>query len=119
MRKLSEETKEKIRQSAMGHKRNVGRKLSKKTKKLIGDANRGHRHTDELKRKLSKARYGIPLSEKVLEKMRAEKSAIMECPHCGKIGKSGGMKKHHMKNCKARSKPKLKSTEYAPHHRTI
>lgn len=50
--KQSEQTKQLIRQKALGHKRNLGHVTSETTKKKIGEANRGRRVKEEVKEKL-------------------------------------------------------------------
>lgn len=58
--KVSQETREKQRQN------NLGKKLSEETKKKI----RSHRHTEEQKMKIQKSRLGKKLSEETIEKIR-------------------------------------------------
>jgi hypothetical protein len=99
-RKLSAETKNKIRRKAIGHKRNVGRPVSERAKELIREKATGRRHTEATKLKLSRERAGIPVSPETLEKMRRTKRTMLTCPHCHKTGMAGGMKKHHMDHCK-------------------
>lgn len=101
-RELSPEAREKIRQKALGHKRNVGRKCKRKTRQKIARANRGRACPEDLKKRMSKARVGIPLPPDILQKMKVQKSRVLKCPHCDKVGKAGGMQKHHMNNCKER-----------------
>ncbi|WP_143393252.1 NUMOD3 domain-containing DNA-binding protein [Fimbriiglobus ruber] len=99
-RKLAAETKEKIRQKALGHKRNVGRPVSERARELIRQKATGRRHTEATKLKLSRDRIGISVSPETLQKMRQAKRAPLTCPHCQKTGKAGGMKRHHMDHCK-------------------
>jgi group I intron endonuclease len=62
---LSEETREKCRQSHLGKKRPAeviakrrGLKLSKETRKKMSEAKKGFRHSDESRKKMSEARKG-------------------------------------------------------------
>ena len=50
--KLSEETKEKIREKALGHKRNIGHKVSKETRKKISIAHQGKKLSESTKDKI-------------------------------------------------------------------
>jgi hypothetical protein len=61
---------------------------------------KGYKHPEEWKRKISRARTGVPLAPETVAKMRAEKSKVLKCPHCGITGKAGGMKRHHFGYCK-------------------
>ena len=99
-KKLSQESIEKIRQKSMGHKRNVGRANSEAAKEKIRQKALGRTHSEETRKLLRDQRIGVPLPRELREKMKASKSQIVECPHCGKIGKHGGMKKHHFDHCK-------------------
>lgn len=72
---FSDETKQKIRKSA------IGRKLSNDTKL-----------------KMSLIRKNKPKSEEHKSKLPFNKS--IECPHCHKIGQMANMKRHHFDNCK-------------------
>lgn len=99
-RKLSEETKEKIRQKALGHKRNVGRPITERAKELIRQKALGRKHSEATKQKLRADRIGIPVPEHIREKMRKAKQALIECPHCHKIGMAGGMLSRHFDQCK-------------------
>lgn len=104
-RKLSAETIEKIRQKAMGHKRNVGRKLTQQHKDNIARAHVAMRHSPETLiklRKLADARRGKSLATDVIARMRQQKAALVTCPYCGKEGKAGGMQRHHFEHCKHR-----------------
>lgn len=53
-RKLSEETKQKLREA------HLGKKLSEETKRKIGNAGKGHTVTEETKRKISNRNKGKP-----------------------------------------------------------
>lgn len=46
---------------------------------------------------------GIARSDEVKEKIRLTKAAAptVQCPHCGKTGKSGNMKRYHFNNCRS------------------
>lgn len=107
-KKLSEEHKKKL------SKAKTGKKLSEKHKQKMSSAKRskykrgqqhglfgkkrpehsaklkgrkGIIHTDESKQKMSIAKTGIPRNKLI-------------CPHCGKIGGDGIMKRWHFNNCK-------------------
>lgn len=82
----------------------------------------GRKQTDEHKEKnriansgKNNARFGVVTSNETLEKQRNAKlkeknpmygkkhpnnSVIVTCPHCGKIGKAGGMLRWHFTYCK-------------------
>lgn len=77
---VSKDTREKL---SLIHK---GKTITKKHKEQISDALTGKRFTDEHKNKISDALTGLP-------------KPTYTCPHCGKIGKSGVMKRWHFDNC--------------------
>lgn len=56
-RKLSEESKDKIRQKALGRK---GRKLTEEHKTILKQSRLGKSHTEEARKKISEARKGVP-----------------------------------------------------------
>jgi hypothetical protein len=104
-RTLSQETKDKIRQKALGHKRNLGRKLSAATIEKIRQSMKSKKPAEEVLRRLralGDARRGISLSPDRIAKLRQVKSQMMVCPYCAKVGKAGGMQKHHFEHCKQR-----------------
>jgi hypothetical protein len=91
----SEKTKRKIREANKGENHpNYGKKLSEETKRKISEAksgennpNYGKKLSEETKRKLSEAKKGKPKPK-------------ITCPHCGKEGGAGIMKRWHFDNCK-------------------
>jgi hypothetical protein len=102
-RKLSQETIEKIRKACTGHHRGLGRVLTAEHREAIRKGKLGIRHTmDTLKKlqALADARRNVPLAAEVVAKMRVKKSQMLVCPYCGKVGKAGGMQRHHFEHCK-------------------
>ncbi len=97
---LSEDTKQKIRLKALGHKRNVGRRLSEETKEKLRRKATGRLHTDATKERIRQRKKGIPLSNSHRTRMCAVAAKIVKCPNCDKIGKGAGMRKNHFRNCK-------------------
>lgn len=86
----SEETRRKKSESMKG--KNSGKKASPETLVKLSVAKSGKNngmygkeHSEEAKRKMCVAKQAIP---------------IVECPHCGKQGKSSGMTRWHFNNCK-------------------
>jgi len=90
-RVVSEETKEKIRQSMIG--KNTGNTSFK-----------GRTHTKEALEKLSKAATGRKHSAESLKKIsEASKGRVYKkvmCPRCKKEGAPSGMSRWHFDNCK-------------------
>jgi hypothetical protein len=92
--------------------RQLGKKRPELSEKMLGSKNSmygrtginsplfgitGDRHSN----------FGIKRSQTTKEKMSASKlgelnpaTTIVTCPHCGKIGKAGGMLRWHFSNCK-------------------
>lgn len=65
-KKISEETKEKIRQSLKGRKiiwkdKLIGRKVSKESKKKMSESKKGIKFSETHKKKLSKAKFKNPI----------------------------------------------------------
>lgn len=67
-RKLSEESKDKIRQKAIARKRNP---MSEETKKKIGQANKGKKHSEATKSLLSTQKVGISHNRKLSDEHKA------------------------------------------------
>lgn len=104
-RKLSDEHRDKISKAKLGkpspHK---GKQLTDEHRKKITDSRLGEKnwrwgkkHTEETKEKMRKP--------KSLEGRMAIKHAInsrekQTCPHCGKVGNNGAMKRWHFNHCK-------------------
>ena len=70
----------------------------------------GRKHTEESKKKISVGGKGIKKSEEAKKRIAAAKVGdlnparqVVTCPHCGKTGRSGGMRKHHFSHCKHKS----------------
>lgn len=71
----------------------------------------GKKHTEERNRKLSEKMRGHGVSEKVVAQAGnlgrqhggANGSKHVTCPHCGKNGKSFGMKRWHFDHCPQKS----------------
>lgn len=70
-----------------------GRKWSEKSKeKIRGNKNigfRGKQHSIDSRNKTSKSLKG-----------KKKNQIVVECPHCGKIGKGPNMTRYHFNNCK-------------------
>ena len=81
---FSDETKEKISESKKGKKRS---EFSEGWKKKISEANKGKKMSEESKKKFIESRTGMKYKEHT-------------CPHCGKVGRGGNMKRYHFDNCK-------------------
>lgn len=96
-----------------------GMKKSTKHCDKIGDMHRGKIISDEVKSKISKSCCAIMTPEKkaeisqktkesmttehrklLSERAKARQYSIVECPHCGKLGKINSMKRHHFDKCK-------------------
>lgn len=68
------------------------RKHTDESKKLISMGGKGLKRTAQTRENLSKAKLGD------------KNPAVLEvtCPHCGKIGRAGGMRRHHFDHCKTK-----------------
>lgn len=88
---LSEEHRQKIKDSFAKHNPNRGRKASEETKikQSLAKIGKPHIHSEETKRKLSISRIGLVIDDVI-------------CPHCDKKGKPGALGRWHFDNCKAR-----------------
>lgn len=82
------------------NKSRTGRRVDESTKnklsqQRIGELNPmfGKKHTEESKRKMSRFGSSNPMFSK---KFKMKK---ITCPHCGKTGGQGGMKRYHFNNC--------------------
>jgi hypothetical protein len=80
----SEETRKKISEAKKGVKRE---KFSEEWKKKISDSLKGRKMSDESKDKLIASKTGMKYKESI-------------CPHCGKKGRGGNMKRYHFNNCR-------------------
>jgi hypothetical protein len=120
-RVLSEESRKKMRNSA------IGKIVSEKTKQKMSDSSKGKPKSEEHRKKISEAqrgeknhRYGKPLSKenrkklselhkgkilseehrkKMSDSRRGKKFKKIHCPHCGKIGGGPNMNRYHFDNC--------------------
>jgi len=81
---ISEETKNKISYSKKGKKR---AEFSKEWKDNISKSLKGRVFSQDSKDKLIKSKTGM-------------KYKISTCPHCGKTGGGGNMKRYHFEKCK-------------------
>lgn len=84
---FSEQHRERISTAQLGKKRGAH---SADHKAKLADAHRGKQLTAEHRAKLAAAKLGI----------KREPYAQMTCPHCGKTGGGGTMKRWHFDNCK-------------------
>lgn len=82
------------------NKSRAGRTLSDTTKnklreQRIGENNPmyGKSHSEESKLKMARSGSDNPMFGKTF------KMKLMTCPHCGKTGGQGGMKRYHFDNC--------------------
>lgn len=86
----SQETKDKISKSGIEHYKN----------------HPPYERTDEIRKKISESKKGMPawnkgkpMSEEYKQNLRKPKKKCI-CPHCGKIGGIGNMKRYHFDYCK-------------------
>ena len=104
-RKLSEDTKEKLRQINLGRKqshdtiekkrvKSLGSKRSEETKLKMSESQRGRLLSDDFKSKLSEA-----AKRRTIHGNSGKKNQIVECPHCHKSGGAGVMKRWHFERC--------------------
>ena len=100
-RACSEETRQKISQAQIGkvlsdeHRKKLsdahrGKKQSPETIKKRADSLRGRKWSDDRRQKLSKVKQGVKIGP----------FSYAQCPHCGKIGAGGVMKRWHFERCK-------------------
>lgn len=121
----TEETKQKMSKAKMGksyprltranRKTGLARRgisPSQETKNKLSEALKGRVMSEEHKNNLSKAGVGRPVSEETRQKMRdklaGRKLENVTCPHCGKVGGGGSMKRYHFDNCKSKIKPRTR-----------
>jgi hypothetical protein len=101
---MSEETREKIRQSRLG------KTWTDEQKKIMGERrsgqpawNKGVGHSEETRRKMSEAAKGRKYSAETIEKraasQRGKKRPTKECPHCGKTSAVNTYARWHGDNC--------------------
>ncbi len=74
-------------------------KHSDESKRKMSKAKKGIPLSDEHKRKLSESQIGKIVSDESKKKMSKPKKQI-SCPHCYKTGGSNAMKRWHLDNCK-------------------
>ena len=93
----SDEAKEKNRQAHLG-----------KTYTQLNPAE-GHKQTKEAKERIRQTLTGTKHDQERIDKIRASKLGkkngpykSYECPHCGKVGAGGVMKRYHFDNCKSK-----------------
>jgi len=71
----------------------------------------GHRHSEETKKKMSETRKGKSTAKKgqpawnkgIPNPRKGMPLRIVTCPHCGKEGAGGSMKRYHFDNCKEKN----------------
>lgn len=66
------------------------KKHTEESKKLISLGGRGLKRTKQTRKNLSLSKMGS----------KNPSTVIVVCPHCNKLGKAGGMRKHHFNHCK-------------------
>jgi group I intron endonuclease len=106
-RVISEDTRKKISQSLKGHKNYIPteehkKKLSEKFKGRTSPM-KGRTQDDSAKKKIAeetKRRWECG----ELKSSSGYKQDVIECPHCGKFGGEGLMKRWHFDNCKINKK---------------
>jgi hypothetical protein len=97
----SQETRKKISQSQIGkvlteeHRRKLseahrGKKPSAETRRRMSESGKKRVWSEESRRELSKAKQGV----------KTGPCKSTECPHCGKIGAGGVMRRWHFERCK-------------------
>ena len=100
-RRCSDETRQKISAAQIGkvlteeHRRKLseahkGKKPSKETRMRMSEAGKKRVWSEETKLKLSKAKQGV----------KTGPCKATECPHCGKVGAGGVMRRWHFERCK-------------------
>jgi hypothetical protein len=85
-----------------------GKPHSDETRQKLSDAKKGKPngrkgkpHSDESKKKISDAKKGKPNGKRGKTSGKQQNPAPeVECPHCGLVGRGGGMTRHHFDNCK-------------------
>ena len=93
--RVSDEARAKISKFQKGRKRSEETKRKmRKPKSESHRANMGKPHSEEAKIKMRK-----PRSEEAKINMRKPKEKG-SCPHCGKVGGVGALKRYHFENCK-------------------
>ena len=76
---------------------NKGIKPSKETLTKLSEARKGNKnrlgikHSEEMKK---------IISERTSKALKGKKKKVVCCPHCGKSGGEGNMKRYHFNNCK-------------------
>lgn len=82
------------------NKSRAGREVDEVTKQKLreqrtGEGNPmfGKKHTEESKIKMARNGVNNPMFGKTF------KMKLLTCPHCGKTGGQGGMKRYHFENC--------------------
>lgn len=120
-RRLSEESKSKIREAHLGVPMSVEAKrnmsisaknrirgpVSEETRQKISNSNKGQKRSEETKLKISLGGLGKKLSEETKLKISAASKIRIypktgPCPHCGKTVRSAAYKRFHGDNCKLR-----------------
>lgn len=110
---ISEETAEKMSKALTGKKQKTVRKGEDRTEKQklasikSAETRRGRKMLPEQVAKSAASRRGkkrnVVLSEARREQLRIEKSKLLECPHCSKVGALMIMKRWHFDNCKLKT----------------
>lgn len=80
--------------SAEERKRRYGQMLGKKNSDI----------TKQLKSIAAKNRWSDPIDSEKRKQAMKGKRAIVKCPHCGKEGGGGNMRRYHFDNCKYEGK---------------
>jgi hypothetical protein len=83
----SEESKKKISIALTGRKRIPTTRISTAKGKPNPNKSHSHSHTDEVKRRISESKTGIPKKK-------------IECPHCGKLSAPHLAYRYHFNSCK-------------------
>ncbi len=85
----------------------LGKKDSQETIEKKRASSTGHQHTDAAKQQIRETLTDVKHDKERIEKMRAAKLGKKNgpykqsiCPHCGKVGAGGVMKRYHFDNCK-------------------
>lgn len=95
LRKMSPETKLKISKANSGRVKSIKERTLKSKEMFINNP----MNKPEYRKKVSKALKGRPRHPNAGIK-KGSHQKISTCPHCGKTGGIGGLKRYHFDNCK-------------------
>lgn len=97
-RKHSEESKQKISEAKKG------KVYSEDEKQRVYGGRRGRKMSASARKHLSELKKGVPRCEetrrKISEGKKGKARTQVTCPHCGKTGGEGSMRRWHFDNCR-------------------